>query len=282
LAAKNVIAESNEKTAAPATTPTPTPTPTPAPSGGGGGGGGGYTAPISGEIGTIILQGTAYPNSTVSIYNDGVLTTSIKAGGTAKFNVKLEKIAAGNRVIGINSVDSNGRKSITVNFNVTLGSNAIITLTDILLSPTIDLSSLRLAKGDKLRIFGQSAPVSEVNVHVASEETVTKIVADSNGAYSMIFDTKSLAEDGHTAKSRSILEKIVSPFSHVLQFTVGKGGVLKTADSNKDGRVNIIDFSILLFWWGTTQQKGLDVADKNGDRKVNIVDFSIMLFQWTG
>src|SRR3989344_3616606 len=33
LAAKNVIAESNEKTAAPAATPTPTPTPTPAPSG---------------------------------------------------------------------------------------------------------------------------------------------------------------------------------------------------------------------------------------------------------
>ena len=194
----------------------------------------------------------------------------------------MVNVAAGNRVIGINSTDSNGRKSITANFNVTLGGNAIITLADIFLAPTIDLSSLRLAKGDKLRIFGQSAPVSEVDIHVASEEKVTKMVADSNGAYSMIFDTKTLAEDDHTAKSRSILEKIVSPFSHVLQFTVGKGGVLKTADLNKDSRVNIIDFSILLFWWNTKQTKGLSVADINGDGKVNVVDFSIMLFQWTG
>ncbi|MDO8495529.1 MAG: dockerin type I domain-containing protein [bacterium] len=279
LAAKNVIAESNEKTAAPASAATPTPTP--ASSGGGGGGGYVAPAPTSGK-GTIILKGTAYPDSTVSIYIDGVLASSIKAGSTAKFDVKMENINAGDRTIAISSIDLNGRKSITAIFSVTLGDKAIVTLTDILLAPTIDLNSFRLAKGEKLRIFGQSAPVSEVNIHVASEETVTKTIADSNGAYAIIFDTKPLAEEDHTTKSRAVLEKIVSPFSHVLQFSVGKGGIAKSADLNKDGRVNIIDFSILLFWWNTTQQKGLDVADINGDRKINIIDFSIMLFQWTG
>ena len=281
----NVIAESNEKTSAPVAAATPTPTPS---SGGGGGGGGGSSGVGSSTVtatsgtGSIIIKGTAYSNSTVSVYNDGVLATSIKADGSAKFDIKLEKIPTGNRVIGISSTDSNGRKSITASFNVTLGNNAIITLTDILLAPTIDLSSFRVAKGDKLRIFGQSAPISEVNVHVASEETVTKAVTDSNGAYAIIFDTKPLAEDDHTTKSRSILEKIVSPFSQVLQFVVGKGGALKTDDPNKDNRVNIIDFSILLYWWNTKSVKGLDIADINKDSKVNIVDFSIMLFQWTG
>ena len=125
--------------------------------------------------------------------------------------------------------------------------------------------------------------MSEVNVHVASEETVTKTIADSNGAYAIIFNTKPLAEDEHTAKSRTLFESLVSPFSHVLQFIVGKGiAKLKTADLNKDGKVNIIDFSILLFWWNTKQAKGLGIADINDDGKVNIVDFSIMLFQWTG
>ena len=94
--------------------------------------------------------------------------------------------------------------------------------------------------------------------------------------------TKPLTEEEHTTKSRATFESLVSPFSHVLQFFVGKGGPLKTADENKDGKVNIVDFSIMLFWWNTKQAKGLGIADINGDGKVNIVDFSIMLFQWTG
>src|SRR3989338_590743 len=252
LAAKNVIAESNEKITAPAATPTPTPTPTqtPAPSGGGGGGGGGggeYTTPT---YGTIIIKGISYPQSTVTILLDGVQAASIRADGSAKFEVTLSKVVAGARTIGLYSTDSNGRKSININFNVAINTGATITLTDVVLPPTIDISAIQLNKGEVLRIFGQAQPQSSVNVHVQSEETITKTISD-----------------------------LVSPFSKVLQFIVGRGiKQLKTGDLNKDGKVNIIDFSILLFWWGTNQQKGLDVADINGDKKINIIDFSIMLF----
>src|SRR3989344_2787212 len=177
----NVIAESNEKTStpvAPASTPEPS-------SGGGGGGGGGYIPGPSGT-GVVILKGTAYPSSTVNVYSDGVLYVSIKAGVTAKFDIKMENIATGTRNIGINSIDPNGRTSITVNFSVTVNAGTTVTLTDILLAPTIDLNTFRLAKGDSLRIFGQAAPISEVNIHVASEETVTKAISDSNGSYAII------------------------------------------------------------------------------------------------
>jgi len=277
LAAKNVIAESNEKTSTPVAAPTPTPTPAPSGGGGGGGGGGSTTS-----TGTVILKGTAYPNSTVSVYSDGVLSTSIKSGMNAKFDIKLDNVLVGSRVIGLGSEDSNGRKSITVNFTITVSMETTVTLTDILLAPTIDVSAYRLNKGDTLKIFGQAAPISEVDIHIASEETVTKTITDSNGAYAILFNTKPLTEEEHTTKSRAVFEKIVSPFSHVLQFFIGRGVTkLKTADLNKDGMVNIIDFSILLFWWNTKQAKGLSVADINGDGKVNVVDFSIMLFQWT-
>lgn len=277
LTAKNVIAESNEKTATPAAAATPTPA---AGGGGGGGGGGGYIAP---SYGTVIIKGIAYPQSTVSILIDGIQTASTRAGSNAKFEVTLNNIIVGLRTIGFFATDLNGRKSITVNFNSTVNAGTTVILTDVLLPTTIDVSAVQLNKGEILRIFGQTAPQASVDIHVQSKEVVTKTIADSAGAYAIRFDTAKLTEDEHITKSRATIFSLISPFSRVIQFIVGRGiKQLKTADLNKDGRVNIIDFSILLYWWNTTNTKGLDLADINGDRRVNIIDFSVMLFQWTG
>ena len=53
------------------------------------------------------------------------------------------------------------------------------------------------------------------------------------------------------------------------------------ADINVDGRVDIVDFSILMFHWLTPD--GFDrTSDFNSDGVVNIFDLSIMFFYWTG
>jgi len=52
------------------------------------------------------------------------------------------------------------------------------------------------------------------------------------------------------------------------------------ADLNKDKIVNLIDFSILMVFFGTLPPYKNTCADINGDKKVSIVDFSIMLNQW--
>jgi hypothetical protein len=51
-----------------------------------------------------------------------------------------------------------------------------------------------------------------------------------------------------------------------------------SADLNADGKLNLTDFSILLFHWGTDHA----IADLNSDGRVNLTDFSILLFNWTG
>lgn len=281
IAAKNVIAESNEKTAAPAAAATPTPTPASG-GGGGGGGGGGYTAPAPSGTGTIVIKGTAYPKSTVNVLLDGVFVSQIDVNSNSGFEITLSSVAAGSRLVNLFSADTSNRKSITIGFTVTVTANTSTSLTNVLMPPTIDISSTSVAKGQSVRIFGYAEPASEVSVHVFSEEKVSKVISDSNGAYALLLNTTSLTEEEHTTKSRAVFESLVSPFSHVLQFFVGKGGPLKTADLNKEGKVNIVDFSVMLFWWNTKQAKGLGIADINKDGKVNIVDFSIMLFQWTG
>jgi hypothetical protein len=52
-------------------------------------------------------------------------------------------------------------------------------------------------------------------------------------------------------------------------------------DLNKDGKINIVDFSILMYFWNQTNPSN-PCADINKDGIVNLTDFSIMLYWWTG
>ena len=72
-----------------------------------------------------------------------------------------------------------------------------------------------------------------------------------------------------------------SEYSNPVYFGVGKSpspDFCKRSDINKDGKVQLTDFSILLFNWGTDSTE----SDINIDGRVNLTDFSIMLFCWTG
>ena len=52
------------------------------------------------------------------------------------------------------------------------------------------------------------------------------------------------------------------------------------ADLNRDNKVNMVDFSILLSFWKTKGPYKNICVDINQDLKVNTSDFSIMLSQW--
>ena len=76
---------------------------------------------------------------------------------------------------------------------------------------------------------------------------------------------------------------LVSPFSDNLEFTIAEIQC-RGADFNFDTRVNIIDFSILIFYWESDPAIGNITnicTDLNTDEIVNIFDFSILMHQWT-
>ena len=50
------------------------------------------------------------------------------------------------------------------------------------------------------------------------------------------------------------------------------------SDVDENGRVDLVDFSILITNWGTPKNER---ADLNGDGKVDIKDFSILLSKWS-
>jgi hypothetical protein len=57
----------------------------------------------------------------------------------------------------------------------------------------------------------------------------------------------------------------------------------KKGDINHDGKVNLVDFSILAYWYKRplTAEALKQCIDQNGDGKVTLADFSILAYFWT-
>ncbi len=58
-------------------------------------------------------------------------------------------------------------------------------------------------------------------------------------------------------------------------------GECRIADLNCDGKVNSIDFSIILYFWKSKPPFKNKYVDINKDDKIDSVDFSIMLYRWS-
>ena len=250
--------------------------------GGGGGGGGGITPPTTTKV---ILQGKTSPAAYLTSLKDGQVIANTQANSLGDFKVEISNMTAGVYTFGIWSEDKSGLRSITFSFTTNVASGTTTTISGIFIPPTISLSKESVRKGETLNILGYTAPQSEVEVHINSDdELIEKVFSGTGGSWFYNLDTNRIEEGIHSTRAKaSTTDGLLSTFSQTLLFGVGVGlpvgkGACPNADLNKDGRVNLIDFSILLFWWG----KSNECADQNSDGIVNLIDFSIMLYYWTG
>jgi len=242
-------------------------------------GGGGAPAPTK-----VVFEGRAYPGAFLAILKNGVVAATFFAESSGLFEKELTGISGGVYTFGIWAEDTEGRKSVTLSFTVSILEGMTTTISGIFISPTIELLPTQVEKGEKVNIFGQVFPESKVNIFVSSKEVVKETLADEKGNWVYKLDTGPVEEGEHEARAKALYgDGEQSPFSQTLSFLVLKKGALtcKGADLNFDGKVNIIDFSILLYFWGQTKP-GNPCADINFDGLVNITDFSIMMYWWTG
>jgi len=256
------------------TPPPPPPAPAPAP---------GVGVPLPPPATKVVIQGRAHPLSSVTVLQDGRVAANTRADSLANFRVEITNITAGTWTFGIWAEDREGRRSITFSFTTNVRTGMTTTISGVFLPPTIELSEALLQRGETLNILGQTAPESEVSIFINSpEEIVKKTQAGTDGTWFYAFDTTPLLEGAHGARARAVgPDGLLSTFSQTLAFNVGRElitALCPRGDLNRDGRVNLIDFSILLFWWGRFNL----CADQNADGRVNLVDFSIMMYWWTG
>lgn len=234
----------------------------------------------------VVIKGKSYANSDVHILVDGKVTGIVEADAKADFYFETTELPAGVASFGFWSEDKAGLKSTLLTLTLRVISGTVTTITGVYIAPTIDVDKKSVRQGEQINIFGQTIPQTTVNVHINSEvEHVVQASSNEAGKWNINFDTKPLEENFHTAKANFQTNVggnvIKSGFSKSVSFAISKLGgeaICKEADLNGDGRVNLTDFSILLFHWGTANA----CADQNQNGKVDLIDFSIMMYYWTG
>lgn len=235
----------------------------------------------------VVMKGKSYPNSDVHILIDGIVIGIVRTDAKADFYFETNEVTPGIVSFGFWSEDRASLKSTLLTLTFRVLSGAVSTISGVYISPTINMDNKSVKQGEAVRIYGQTVPETEVHIHIHSEEEfIEQTDSQESGDWELIFNTTPLSEEFHTAKAlfqvaTSDGNIIKSGFSRSLSFHVGKiGGVVPCpeADLNHDTRVNLTDFSILLFHWGSDDA----CADQNQNGTVDLIDFSIMMYYWTG
>ena len=253
-------------------------------SGGGGGGGGGSNEDLGDT--QISVTGRSVPSQTVHVLLDGKEVGTVRTDSEGRFDFATNA-SPGTVSLGFWTLDAAKNKSITytTTFDVTQG--AITNVNGILVPPTISANDTTVNSGDQIIFSGGTVPNTKVEVHIDGSSKVLTTTSGANGVWTLPFSTAGLSNAEHTARARFILGSggltTQSSFSTTLQLFIGVAGATsRPSDLNRDGGINLIDFSILIFWWGTSGGNSDPRADINGNSNVGLEDFSILLFNWTG
>jgi hypothetical protein len=256
--------------------------------GGGGGGGGGFPAYLT----KAVFRGVAYPASNVTLLKDAQIVAVTKAGPDAKFEISVDGLSAGTYVFGVWAEDVSGNRSITHTFTIMLTAGATTVVSGIFIPPFFALDRSEVKKGDILTFYGTTAPEAQVSIIINSEtELLKKVTSSADGTWNYKLDTNEIEFGAHSAKTRAAKDGDITQFSPVRSFTVGDKNVPafggskcgRRGDFNNDCRVNLVDFSMMAYWFKRTlTATARSTYDLNGDGKVSLVDFSILVYNWTG
>jgi len=270
-------------------------------SGGGGGGGsgedddntagGGFEdddAPYQSGDGRVIISGTAYPNADITVLVDGQIADSTTADGSGDYSITLDEIARGAYTFGVYATDIRGVRSSTFSTSFTVTGARTSALSNINIAPSIEVTPDPVEPGETVTFSGFTLPDAEITIETgrinSSNSTVLTTVSDSSGSWTVDTSTSGFTVDTYQVRARAEQDGGErTDFSEYTFYGVGQEADVPTnADLNRDGFVNLIDFSILLFWWNTNGGDSDPPADINRDGSVSLTDFSIMLFEWTG
>ena len=270
-------------------------------SGGGGGGGrgsdsdneagGGFEStdgPFESGDGQVTISGFAFPNARVVILVDGQIALRVNANGTGAYTAVIDGIARGAYTFGVYAEDRDDERSSTFSTSFTVSGARASRLSNINIPPSIIVAPDPAEPGETVVISGYALPNATVNISTSRANGANAVaytaVSDSNGRWQTSVDTTGFARATYRVRaSAEQLDGRKTGFSEYEFFGIGQAADRPLSpDLNRDGSVNLTDFSILLFWWQTSGGDSNPPADINQDGNVSLTDFSILLFNWTG
>lgn len=241
-------------------------------------------------LASVTLSGWAPPLSQVTILKDGKKGSTVVSKTDGSFRSTISDLERGAYTFQVYVEDTQKRKSGSFSSTLTLDSGSNNTISNIVVPPTIELEKDTIETGASVHVFGKGVPGALIELSVQKQGDTTgasnahTYTASSTltGEWNIEIPSKDLSKGTYVIRARSIIsEQSKSEFGKTLFLGVGENpspDFSLRADINKDKKVNLVDFSILLSFWN---QDNAD-ADINSDGTVGLTDFSILLFNWTG
>jgi hypothetical protein len=236
------------------------------------------SAYFSGPVGDLRIIGYASPNALIYFMETGsVLGTQLANAGSG-FDETLSGLSPGIHVVSIYGTDTGSRNTLTITFSVNVTGNATTIVSGIILPPTISLANSQVKRPAQLNANGTAKNNSSVQVFIAGsgDSRSINLPTDANGNWSANVNPK--LHLGSKQAYTITLDGLggQSEFSSINNYNV-----LLSADLNVDNLVNLTDFSVLMYNYGTANPPNV-VADINDNGSVDLVDFSVMMYYWTG
>lgn len=258
--------------------------------GGGAGGGGGGSSRSVGTSQQLVITGKAIPFGLITVVANTQLSATGTADAQANFQIALNGFAAGTHQFSVYVTDSKGVRSAATTFPMQLTKKGITKFDKLFLAPTVSIDKIVVKKNDSITITGQSLPGAQILISVGDLRLSTTTA--TSGIFSYSLEVSKLPFGMYVVSAQSVFAAQRSSQSIPRTFTVGTQSIFAPApgcpqkgDLNGDCRVNLVDFSILVFWFDKPLTSVVISREKDqlsGDGKINLVDFSIMSFYWTG
>ena len=251
------------------------------------GAGGGDSSPLPPEVtilptpgnATLIFRGFTSPEALIYFFADSTLLATDKADSDGIFTRTL-LVNSGISNFGIAAKDKHGLLSSTSNLSLNILSFSTTTVSNIFLSPTIQVDNAELLKGVPANLSGSTYPQSTVFLTLDNEQ-IAETLVDAYGAWRYRLTTRNL-KGHHTVSAKAIISSMgyISTPSPVIDLEIIER-VCPGPDLNQDGAVDVADLSIMLFYWREQNPKN-QCVDLNADGVVDMADLSLLMYAWTG
>lgn len=230
----------------------------------------------------VRFSGFAYPRAIVTVQKGITGDISVVADARGAFSIVIPGTVV--NFFTLFATDSAGRRSTILNFPTVFYNGYLTDISGIRFAPTITVDKLSIKRGDFITVAGAAIPeVPAEIIFDGPESKLFTVSTNASGIYNitaplMVVDGEYTVRARYTDDARS---------SKAIRLIVGAATIPKTdatantaGDCNVDGRVDIVDFSVLAYWFN--KKNPPSCVDPNGDNMVTLVDFSIVAFYWNG
>ncbi len=248
--------------------------------------GGGGTNPPS--VATVSFSGFSFPNAKLTLLKDGAISTSLYSNPDGTFQIIVNNLNFGNYQFSIYAEDQQGIQSSSHTVNVAAFVAQVYSFNNIVIPPTITSSNTSVQIGKTFDVTGYTAPGANVVLEIPGGLQFGNAVANAQGFYQITVRATGVT-GVYSLRTKATLNNVTSLYSRPIQILYYAGQqpppppptpLGLCVDYNKDRRVNLIDFSILLFWFDSTRPPAN--IDCNSDNRIDMKDFSILMYYWTG